>query len=116
MQKFAEIDKTSDMEVGKAVQESAHGSTAFRHAETTDYLTSADNLSKSLRRVLEAPMSEVDSLLSELQTLRKALQITSDRIQRDIEEYVALSQHVMQLTTIISESVKKLPGIPNVSR
>ena len=33
-----------------------------------------------------------------------------DRIQREITEYTDLSQHVMQLTTIISESVKKLPG------
>jgi hypothetical protein len=116
MQRFAEFDKTSDMGVGKAVRESAPGSPAFGHAETTDYLTSADHLSKSLRRVLEVPMSEVDSLLSELQTLRKTLQAAGNRIQRDIEEYVALSQHVMQLTTIISESVKKLPGAPNVSR
>jgi hypothetical protein len=29
--------------------------------------------------------------------------------RRDITEYAGLSQQVMQLTTIISDSVKKLP-------
>jgi hypothetical protein len=31
-----------------------------------------------------------------------------ERIQRDIEEYTALSQQVMQMTKTISESVEKV--------
>ena len=45
-----------------------------------------------------------------LRTLRKKLQTDGDRIQRDIAEHAELSQQVMQLTKIISDSVKKLPG------
>jgi hypothetical protein len=42
--------------------------------------------------------------------LHKKLQSDGDRIQRDIAEHAELSQQVMQLTKIISDSVKKLPG------
>jgi hypothetical protein len=55
-------------------------------------------------------MGEIDNLISELQTLRRKLQTDGDRIQRDIAKFAELSQQVMQLTTIISDSVKKLPG------
>jgi hypothetical protein len=39
----------------------------------------------------------------------RKLQTDGDRIQRDIAEHAELSQQVMQLTKIISDSVKKLP-------
>jgi hypothetical protein len=55
-------------------------------------------------------MGEIESLIVELKTLHKKLQTDGDRIQRDIEEHAELSQQVMQLTKIISDSVKKLPG------
>ena len=38
------------------------------------------------------------------------LQTDGERIQRDIAEYAELSQQVMQLTTIISDSVEKTPA------
>jgi len=58
----------------------------------------------------ETSTREIENLVSELQTFRKKLQNDGNRIQRDIAEYTDLSQQVMRLTTIISESVKKLPG------
>jgi len=54
-------------------------------------------------------MGQIDNLIAELQELRKKLQTNSNRIQRDITEHAELNQQVMQLTDIISESVKKLP-------
>jgi len=57
-----------------------------------------------------ASVGEVDGILSELQTLRRKLQTDGDRIQRDIAEHAELSQQVIQLTRIISDSVNKLPG------
>jgi cell fate (sporulation/competence/biofilm development) regulator YlbF (YheA/YmcA/DUF963 family) len=60
-------------------------------------------------------MDEIDNLISELQTLRRKLQTDGDRIQRDVAKYAELSQQVTQLTTIISDSVKKLPGAPSIS-
>jgi hypothetical protein len=44
--------------------------------------------------------------------LREKLRSDGDRIHRDIVEYAALSQQVMQLSKIISESVKRLPDAP----
>ena len=55
-------------------------------------------------------MGEIKSLIVELKTLHKKLQTDGDRIQRDIAEHAELNQQVMQLTNIISDSVKKLPG------
>ena len=60
-------------------------------------------------------IGEIDSLISELQTLRRKLRTDGERIQRDIRDYAELSQQVMQLTTIISESVGKLPRGPKIS-
>ena len=37
------------------------------------------------------------------------METDGDRIQLDIEEYAELNQHVMQLTTIIMDSVGKRP-------
>ena len=62
-----------------------------------------------LRQVSMASVGEVDGILSELQMLRRKLQTDGDRIQRDIVIHAELSQQVMQLTNIISDSVKKLP-------
>jgi hypothetical protein len=50
-----------------------------------------------------------------LHTLRGKLQNDSDRIQRDIAKYAALSEQVMQMTKIIAASVHKLPDTPGVS-
>ena len=41
--------------------------------------------------------------------LDKKLQNDGDRIQNYIEEYAGLNQQIMQLTAIISDSVKKIP-------
>jgi hypothetical protein len=68
-----------------------------------------------LRQVSTTSTGEIDNLISDLQTLRRKLQTDGDRIQRDIMEYAELSQRVMQLTTIISDSVKKLPLAPRTS-
>ncbi len=71
--------------------------------------TSAEELAALLRRVSEAPTREIENLINQLQRLRTQLQNAGNRIQRDIAEYTELSQQTMQLTDIISDSVKKLP-------
>jgi hypothetical protein len=57
----------------------------------------------------DAPIREIESLINQLQKLRTQLENAGNRIQRDIAEYTVLSQQTMQLTSIISDSVKKLP-------
>ena len=81
-----------------------------RQIESNDGEMSGEQLGNLLRQVSMASVGEVDGILSELQTLRRKLQTDGDRIQRDIAEHAELSQQVMQLTKIISDSVKKLPG------
>jgi hypothetical protein len=106
----AEIEKSLEAEIGGNVQELARGSSAvFRPGDASEAETSTDNLAGLLRRVAEASTREVDSLIGDLQALRRKLHIDGNRIQREIAEYAELSQQVMQLTNIISESVKKLP-------
>jgi ABC-type transporter Mla subunit MlaD len=71
--------------------------------------TSADDLAALLHRLSDIPSHEIEKLIDALQALGNQLQNAGNRIQRDIAEYAELSQQIMQLTTIISDSVKKLP-------
>ena len=70
------------------------------------------NKSNFPRSAMRAPASAI----GQLQLLRRKLNIDGNRIQREIVEYTELSQQVMQLTNIISESVKKLPSVQGLSR
>jgi hypothetical protein len=113
----AEIEKSSEVDIGGNIHELARGSSAvFRQGEASDDEMSTDNLAGLLRRVAEASTREVDSLIGDLQALRRKLNTDGNRIQREIAEYSELSQQVMQLANIISESVKKLPVAPGISR
>ena len=60
-----------------------------------------DNVSKN-------SVGEVDGLIGELRQLRAKLDADGARIKREIQEYETLSQQVMQLTKIISDSVATL--------
>ena len=72
---------------------------------------SGENLSDLLGGVSKTSSGEIDNLIGEFEGLRRRLQTDRDRIQREIEEYKALSQQVMQLTKIISEDVQKLRAV-----
>jgi chemotaxis protein histidine kinase CheA len=72
---------------------------------------SGENLSDLLGRVSKTSSGEIDNLIGEFGGLRRRLQTDRDRIQREIEEFNALSQQVMQLTKIISEDVQKLRAV-----
>ena len=79
-----------------------------RAAEKDDNQMPTENLSDLLGRVSKNSTGEIDSLMDEFARLRGMLQTDGERIQREIEEYNALSQQVMQLTKTISESVEKV--------
>jgi hypothetical protein len=81
-----------------------------RAAESNDDQMPTENLSDLLGHVSKNSTGEIDSLIGELRRLRGKLLTDGDRIQRDIEGYATLSQQVMQLTQIISDSVAKLPN------
>ena len=78
-----------------------------RAAESNDSETQAGNLSDLLNQVSKNSTTEIDSLIGEFQRLRGKLETDSERIRHDIEKYAELSQQVMQMTKVISESVEK---------
>jgi hypothetical protein len=57
-------------------------------------------------------VGEVDGLIGELRQLRGKLEADGVRIKSDIQGYETLSQQVMQLTNIISDSVATLSKAP----
>jgi hypothetical protein len=109
-------DKSLELELGRNIHKLARDGAAFRQPESGDGETSTENLGNLLRQLSKTSLSEIDNLISELQTLRRKLQTDGDRIERDIAKHAELSQQVMQLTTIISDSVKKLPGASSIGR
>ena len=109
-------DKLLESEIGRNIPKLPRAGAFFRQTESGDVEPAAENLGDLLRRVSTASMGEIDSLISELQTLRRKLQTDGDRIERDIEKYAELNQQVMQLTTIICDSVKKLPRTSGITR
>jgi hypothetical protein len=63
-----------------------------------------------VRQLSEAPRREIEDLVGKLMALLKKLEADDIRIQLDIEEYAELNQRVTQLTTIVADSVGKLPA------
>jgi small-conductance mechanosensitive channel len=108
-------DESLESEIGQTIPKLGRAGASFRRKESGDEV-SAQHLGNLLRQLSNPPMSEIANLISELQTLRKKLQTDGDRIQRDIAEHAELSQQVMQLTTIISDSVKKLLRASGINR
>src|SRR5262249_36007345 len=106
----AEIRKSTELSAGGNISELAPAIDASRLAEMSDGQASADNLGTLVRRVSESSSQQIENLVGELQSLRKKLHSDGNRIQSEIEEYAVLSQQVMQLTTIIPESMSKLPA------
>ena len=101
-------EQSSDVEVRRNTREPARD-----QVERGDLKMSAEELAALLRSVSEAPIREIEQLINQLQKLRTRLQNASDRIQGDIAEYTELSEQTMQLTSILVDSVRKLPrGTP----
>jgi len=109
--KVAKPNGSSDVDVRGNIQELTLGDGLHRQVENSNGEMSAGGLGALVRRVSEASRREIGNLVGELQMLDKKLQTNGDRIQHYIEEYAELNQQVMQLTTIISDSVKKLPEV-----
>lgn len=112
------IERSAELEVEGRIHELVwRDSSAFRQAHS-DSVIATDNLSTLLRRVSGNSANEIDNLIAELRILREKLLADGNRIERDIAEYAALSQSVIEMTRIISESmtqVKILPVAPSIA-
>jgi hypothetical protein len=110
-----ETDKSEPADVEGNIRELVRrDSTAFRQA-AGDSEAAANNLGTLMRRVCGTSTREIDNLISELRILREKLQADGNRVQRDIEEYAALNQSVIQLTKIISDGMTHVRELPEVS-
>jgi hypothetical protein len=105
--------KPTDLDIENNVRTLAHSSAAFRQADNPNSEATASSLSALLRRVSGTSTREIDTLIGDLRDLREKLRNDGDRIHREIVDYAALSQQVMQVSKIISESVKRLPEAQN---
>lgn len=99
--------ETSEVGVEGNVRELAHAGTVFRQGENSE--TSVTGLDRLLSRVSGHSRRQIDTLIGELETLREKLETDSQRLQIDISEYASLSQQVMQVAKIVSESVRQFP-------
>jgi len=86
------------------------GGSVFGQSESGDGEMPGKHLVSLLQQVSKGSMGKIDNLIGDLQTLRSKLQTDGDRIQRD-----TLRNTLIQLTTIISESVEKLPRGPGIN-
>jgi hypothetical protein len=112
----AEIGRPAAVRVEENVRVLSRGNAGFRQVDDNGGEPPADSLNSLLGGVSATSTREVDGLIGQLLTLRKRLEADNDRIQRDIATYASLSEQVMQLLKIISDSVQKLPEVPHSGR
>jgi hypothetical protein len=111
----AQIEQSTEIDNSASIQDINHDSDASRPENNNDE-QSSNNLDTLLRRVSEASTREIENLVGELHGLRNKLQNDGNRIQGDIVKYTELSQGIVQLATIVSDSVKKLPGASDIAQ
>jgi hypothetical protein len=105
-----EVEESLEAGIGKAIHALKPSGAAFHHLANADDEMSGKNLDTLLGLMTERSTREIDNLIDELQGLRKKLTTDRDRIQSEIARHSELSEGAMQLTSIISGNVKKLPN------
>jgi hypothetical protein len=111
IQSSAEFEAV-DLDVEESVRTLTNAGAVIRQGDNSNTDATTSSLSVLLRRVSGNSTREIDTLIGDLRDLREKLRSDGERIHREIVEYAALSQQVMQLSKIISESVKRLPDAP----
>jgi hypothetical protein len=64
-----------------------------------------NNVNSLIQRVAGTSLSEIENLISELESLRDVLHAEGQRVQREIAGYAQLSQAAMKSTRMIAENV-----------
>jgi hypothetical protein len=113
---FTRVDNQTEIE-GSMQDLLRRESGTIRRGDDSSSDPATNDLSALLRQVSIDSTREIDRLIDDLKTLRGKLEDDGNRVQREIVGYVSLSQSVIQLTKIVSESmshVKKLPDAPTI--
>jgi hypothetical protein len=66
-----------------------------------------NNVNSLIQRVAGTSLSEIEHLISELESLRDLLHAEGQRVQREISGYAQLSQAAMKSTRMISDNVQQ---------
>src|ERR1035437_5362803 len=69
-----------------------------------------NNVNSLIQRVAGASISEIENLISELESLRDLLHAEGERVQREISGYAQLSLAAMKSTRMIAENVTQWKG------
>src|SRR4051794_5434000 len=64
-----------------------------------------NNVNSLIQRVAGSSLAEIESLISELESLRDLLHAEGQRVQREISGYAQLSQAAMKSTRMIADNV-----------
>jgi hypothetical protein len=73
--------------------------------ETASTDAAVNSVNSLIQRVAGTSLSEIENLISELESLREVLHAEGQRVQREISSYAQLSQAAMKSTRMIAENV-----------
>ena len=82
----------------------AHGAAADTPLEPNTEAT-VNNVNSLIQRVAGTSLSEIENLISELESVRDLLHAEGQRVQREISGYAQLSQAAMKSTRMIADNV-----------
>jgi hypothetical protein len=68
------------------------------------------NVNSLIQSVAGASITEIQNLISELESLRELLHAEGERVQREISGYAQLSQAAMKSTRMIADNVTQWKG------
>jgi hypothetical protein len=71
---------------------------------------SVDNVNSLIQGVAGASVRDIESLISELESLRDLLHAEGMRVQREISGFAQLSQAAMKSTRMIADNVEQWKG------
>src|SRR6266403_4327853 len=82
----------------------AQGMPSSADTESSSEAT-VNNVNSLIQRVAGTSLSEIENLISELESLRDLLHAEGQRVQREISGYAQLSQAAMKSTRMIADNV-----------
>ena len=109
------VDAVSEVEAG--IRDFVRNDVAYLRRPAQGPLSSADtaleptseatvnNVNSLIQRVAGTSLSEIENLISELESLRDLLHAEGQRVQREISGYAQLSHAAMRSTRMISDNV-----------
>jgi hypothetical protein len=73
----------------------------------------ASSINSMLQRATATSTQEIDTLITEMETLRETLHSEATRVQREVFQYATLTQEALQSSKIIAESLTQLKKAPD---